>query len=388
MYSKGVNQYLTIPANTNFLFYGDYTIECWVYFVSALNSDTDLVSNADGNNQPSWIIMMASGGTIQFYPAGYSYYVNSGITPTLGQWYHIAAVRSGTTTSLYVNGVLSGSPATSQTAATYGSATKAIHIYSRADGNNTNPAYIADVRITNGVAIYKSNFVPPTTPLTNYSTTYPASLLLNFTNGGIIDQHGTNVLETVGNAQLSTVVKKYGNASMYFDGTGDSLRVTENPNINLGSGDFTLECWVYFNVVNAEQVIFSKGWQSSSAYASYLIYMTSAASLRFGASSSGGSWDIASERVIGTMTAGSWIHIAVTRSGTSFRAFVNGVINDSFTFTSASSLANIAAQTLFIGGRTDGSSTMNGYIDDLRITKGVARYTTTFTPSASAFLAK
>ena len=192
----------------------------------------------------------------------------------------------------------------------------------------------------------------------------------------------------MGNAQLSTVVKKYNNASMYFDGTGDSLKILDNPNINLGSGDFTLECWVYFNVVNAQMTIISKGWNSSSAYASYLIWMNSDATLRFLASSNGGAWDIASERQIGTMTASTWTHIAVTRSGTSFRAFINGTIVDAFTFTSSASLANIAAQTLFIGDRTNGGTSLNGYIDDLRITKGYARYTSNFTAPTSAFITK
>jgi hypothetical protein len=293
-------------------------------------------------------------------------------------WYHIAVTRSGSTFRLFINGVQEATY--SNAGSTTTSATVGFCIGGPGSGDAESNGYVSNARFVKGTAVYTTAFTPPTAPLTAIANT---SLLTNFTNAGIIDQTGKNNLETVGNAQLSTAVKKYGSGSIAFDGTGDSLKIIDNPNINFGSGDFTLECWVYFNVVNTEQVIFSKGWQSSSAYASYLIYMTSAASLRFGASTNGGSWDIANEKVIGTMTAGAWTHIAVTRSGTSFRAFINGVINDSFTFTSASSLANIAAQTLFIGGRTDGNSTMNGYIDDLRITKGYARYTTTFTPPTS-----
>jgi hypothetical protein len=378
MYSKGVNQYLTIPANNNFLFYGDYTIECWVYFVSALNSDTDLVSNADGNNQPSWLIMMVSSGTIQFYPAGYSYYVNSGITPTLGQWYHIAGVRSGTTTSLYVNGVLSGSPATSQTAATYGSATKAIHIYSRADGNNTNPAYIADVRITNGVAIYKSNFVPPAQALTNYSITNPTSLLLNFTNGGIIDQHSSNVLETVGNAQLSTSVKKYNVASMSFDGSGDYLTSPSSPNYQFGTGNYTIEAWIYptnwsssgsNNIVNIGTYITGLMIRGQST-SGIEIYTNNAQRLNLTTG----------------ITANTWQHIALVRNGSACTFYVNG--SSIGTFTDSSSIAPTAA-ILTIGMAAHNSSEFyTGYIDDLRITKGYARYTANFTAPTSALITK
>ena len=175
--------------------------------------------------------------------------------------------------------------------------------------------------------------------------------------------------------------------SYYFDGTGDSLSINgAEPGINLTTNDFTLECWVYFNAVNIQVTIINKGWNSSSAYASYLIWMQNDATLRFLASSTGGSWDIANEKVIGTMTAGTWTHIAVTRSGTTFRAFVNGVINDSFTFTSSASLANIAAQTLFIGDRTNGDTSLNGYISNLRVVKGTALYTAPFTPSKTPLL--
>jgi hypothetical protein len=105
-YFSSTSDYFNIPVSPEFLFSGDYTIECWVYFNGNLDDDDDLISNADGNNQSSWVLMKPANNTFQFYPAGYSYYVNSGITPIRGQWYHVAAVRSGTVISLYVNGVL------------------------------------------------------------------------------------------------------------------------------------------------------------------------------------------------------------------------------------------------------------------------------------------
>jgi hypothetical protein len=196
----------------------------------------------------------------------------------------------------------------------------------------------------------------------------------------IYDETGKVVVETVGNAKVSTSVVKYGSTSMSFDGNGDWLVIPDDPNINLGSGDFTLEFWVYFNVVNAEMALISKGWTSSVNFASYLIYMTNAGSVRFLSSSNGSGWDIANEKVITQAIAQTWTHIAVTRSGSTFRAFVNGVINDSFTFTSTAALLNSSAQKLLIGGRDQGNNTMNGNLQDLRITKGRARYTANFTP--------
>ena len=374
-YFDGTGDYLVCPAIANVSGTGySWTVQGWFYPLAI--SAGGIVDGWNGGVGSSLLIRISS-GTLQGHVTGGSSIVSAASSIITNQWYHFALVKNvdnSNTIQLYLNGVKVGTPIANYTS----SITSNIF----GIGGNTSTGgegvtgYLSDIQIIKGIALYTSNFIPPTTSLTATANT---SLLLNFNNGGIVDQHGSVVLETVGNTQLSTAVKKYGSSSMYFDGTGDSLKIIDNPNINLGSGDFTLECWVYFNVVNTEQVIFSKGWQSSSAYASYLIYMTSGASLRFGASTNGGSWDIANEKVMGTMTSGSWIHIAVTRSGTSFRAFINGVINDSFTFTSSSFLANIAAQTLFIGGRTDGNSILNGYIDDLRITKGYARYTANFT---------
>lgn len=191
-----------------------------------------------------------------------------------------------------------------------------------------------------------------------------------------------------GTTQISTAQVKYGTGSIVFPGGGTAkLFYTDNADFNFGTGDFTIETWVYFNAVNVEQVVVQKGWQDPGGgdRAPFLVYMTNTGSLRFNSTSVTSSWNIANERVIGTMTAGVWRHIAVTRTGTTFRAFVDGVINNAFTFTSSSSLLNDPAQELYVGSRLPGSATLDGYIDDLRLTKGVSRYTATFTPPTAAF---
>jgi hypothetical protein len=376
-YSDGNADYLTVPSASWSTLAGTFTVEGWVKW-----NVTPATGNMTGVYTSGGWVLFNDGTRITPNVFGTGNIFNSTFlvsSVVLGKWYHIAVTRnSSNLMTMWVDGVSVGS---TTTATTY---TQGIwYIFSF---NNTNciQGNISNFRVNN-TCLYTTTFTPSTVPLTAVSgtqllTCQSNSFKDNSTNAVTLTAAGTVAVQSQNPFQQNT------GKSIYFDGTGDSLKIIDNPNINFGSGDFTLECWVYFNVVNTEQVIFSKGWQSSSAYASYLIYMTSAASLRFGASSSGGSWDIANERVMGTMTAGSWTHIAVTRSGTSFRAFVNGVINNSFTFTSSSSLANIAAQTLFIGGRTDGNSTMNGYIDDLRITKGIARYTATFTPPTTPLL--
>jgi hypothetical protein len=93
-----------------------------------------------------------------------------------------------------------------------------------------------------------------------------------------------------------------------------------------------------------------------------------------------GQIDITSTNAIGT---GSWVHIAATRSGSSFRLFINGTQDGSAT---SSGIVGSTSDYFSVGG-TGGTNpdTMTGYIDDLRITKGYARYTANFTPPTAAF---
>jgi len=364
----------TVAANMSIVDNGGLNSVSFANWSITLNASSQITLN--------WASSGAPGSTIGTLPTS--------IVPVVGQWYHIAFVKTNADWAVFVNGTratnYSGLNTASKTSATalyigYGIATSAA--------GNPFKGYISNVRIYKGAtasapySATSTTITVPTAPVTAITNT---SLLTNFTNGSIVDAHSSNVLETVGNAKLSTSVTKFGTASMAFDGTGDSLKIPDNSVINLFAGDFTLECWAYFNEVNAEMCLINKGWQSASAYASYCIYMASGGSLKFLSSSNGSSWNIANEKVIGTMTTTTWTHIAVTRSGTTFRAFVNGVINDAFTFTSSASLANLPAQTLFIGGRTDGSSTLNGYLEDVRITRGFARYTANFTPPTTGFL--
>ena len=382
VYFDGSGDYLqtsTYNANLN-PSSSDFTIEFWVYATASSRQDWFNLQAASGTNR---ILVYYTGSAIQ-YDAGVGSAAASKISSTLAstsllnQWHHVALSRASGSSKLFLDGVQIGS-----TFADTQVWTNALQFTTGKDpgGSTQVTGYISNIRYLVGTGLYTANFTPPTTPLTNITNT---QLLVNATNAGTYDSSMKSNFETVGNAQVSTSVKKYGTGSLAFDGTLDSVTAIDNPNINFGTGDFTLECWAYFNVVNAEMCLINKGWQSTPSFASYLIYMTSAGSLRFNASSAGASWDVASEKVIGTMTAATWTHIAVTRSGTTFRAFVNGTIVSAFTFTSATTLLNSATQALYIGGRSNGTSSMNGYLDDVRITKGYARYTANFTPPTAA----
>jgi hypothetical protein len=235
---------------------------------------------------------------------------------------------------------------------------------------------MSQARILKGTALYTSAFTPPTAPLTAITNT---SLLCNFTNAGIFDNTGKNNLETVGNAQIDTTTKKYGTGSMEFDGTGDYLLLPISENLILNS-DFTIEGWLYLTSVTTYYTLLAtSAWaannggllllQSHPSYSGKL-------SLWLANNASGASPLLVSAS---SLSATTWTHFAICRSGSSFKIYLNGVEDASTTSSAAISLAINQI------GALSGSNTYNGFIDDLRITKGVARYTSNFTAPTKAF---
>jgi hypothetical protein len=155
---------------------------------------------------------------------------------------------------------------------------------------------------------------------------------------------------------------------MEFDGSGDYLSLPTTPDLDFGTGDFTVECWVYITAFTALQYepIFAN---------SYLFYIgTSGQLLLFN-----GSTDVATG-TNGSVTTNTWYHIAWTRSSGTVRMFVNG----SQTGSNATVTASIGSGNPNLIGRYS-TTDLNGFIDDFRVTKGVARYTAAFTAPTKTF---
>jgi hypothetical protein len=176
-----------------------------------------------------------------------------------------------------------------------------------------------------------------------------------------------------GNAKLSTAQKKFGTASLALDGTGDYATVATQPDFLLGTGNWTIELWVYKTGTTGgiQQLI---DFRATAPTIAPTLYLTAVGTPTFNVNA------------VNVITAGSavanniWTHIAVSKSGTSTKMFINGTQTGS-TYTDNN---NYIQGPLTIGARYDGAQGALGYIDDVRISKGVARYTTTFTPSTTA----
>jgi len=181
-----------------------------------------------------------------------------------------------------------------------------------------------------------------------------------------------------GDAQIDTTTVKFGTGSAKFDGSGDYLSVNDN-SLAFDTGDFTIECWFYRNSTAEFQ-----GLLATNPGTSTNTFQLGAGSANFGSSSASIAFLIggATNFVVfsGSLNNSQWYHVAVTRAGTTVRLFVDGSEVDSGTNSN-----DLTAQNLLVGVNRGENNFFNGFVDDVRITKGVARYTSNFTPPTAAF---
>jgi len=201
------------------------------------------------------------------------------------------------------------------------------------------------------------------------------SLLLhgNGTNGSttITDNSPSpKTVTAVGGAKINTTQSKFGGSSISFRIVSESAYL-DIPTLSFAVGEsFTLEAWLYKTSRDGTGYsnIFSGGGPNQFGYdltTESTIFMYIAAG--FGVAESGTA-----------VTYNNWLHLAWTRDGATCRAFVNGVQQGTGTRSEAFTISRI-------GATSSGAQTVGGYVDELRITKGIARYTANFTPPAAPF---
>ena len=187
-------------------------------------------------------------------------------------------------------------------------------------------------------------------------------------------------------AAISTAQSKFGGASALFDGTDDYLNTPSSADFDFGTGDFTVEFWVNPSSLGGSAALVGTRTNDTSTTIRWCILATTDAGINVLGCDI---WSTSDARIAlfnhqSQIPTGQWTHCALVRYGTSFKLYQNGVQSTSGATTSApvansSTVVNIGS---FI---SSGVLKLNGYIDELRITKGVARYTGNFTPQTSAF---
>jgi hypothetical protein len=180
-----------------------------------------------------------------------------------------------------------------------------------------------------------------------------------------------------GNSQIKTAQSKFGGASGYFDGSGDYIRTPYTSDFDLSSGDFTIDAWFRSNSFSSVQVITSKDTYGSSYDWSVRI----ASSTTINIYTNGTNDHLTA--TVPTMSTGTWYHVAVVSYSGDVSIYLDGVSYGS----KSMSITNASQSYVTVGcsGWNQPGGYFNGYIDELRISKGIARWTDDFTPPSAAY---
>lgn len=259
-------------------------------------------------------------------------------------------------------------------------------------GLTNNTEYTFRVAAVNGVGTGSFGESVAVTPIATQTDPDFASvsLLLHMdgTNGStsFTDSSGNAFAVTAnGNAQISTAQSTFGGASGYFDGGGDYLSVANNADFDFGSGDLAIECWVYIAADAASDVDGNRSanivntWSGTSTISGYAFNITGSAS-DTGTGLAFDTWNSSNGtlyRATATVTKSAWHHVAVSVTSGTRRLYLDGaeISGSTITIGSGYTQADSLGADLRIGmtPNTGYPLPFNGYIDDLRITKGTNR---------------
>jgi hypothetical protein len=376
-YYGASTDYLTTPCATNNSAFGtaDFTVEVWVYPTASATYITPASSNySNGTGAGNWAFYFGVGSATTVYfnggtaNSGSNHASSTTTTIPLNAWTQVVYSRVSSVARFFINGVQLGTTVSDTN--NYSSTTGTLYFGRMADGTNTVTGYLSDVRIIKGTGY--TSYTLPTAPLTAITNT---GLLLSCTNAGIYDGTMKNDLQTVSTAQVATSPVKYGSGSMSFNGSSTSLTFADTSKynlFNLGTGDFTVEFWFYLNNTTTG-IVFAR---TVSGTNNFLIGVgaNSTDKLYFTATASGSGTQIFSS---GTPSVGVWQHAAIVRQNGYVTVYLNGVGGTPTSNTTNLDLTYVPT----IGAYSHSfSNAFNGYLDDFRFTKGLARYTANFIP--------
>jgi hypothetical protein len=353
----------------------NFTVSCWFY---STRSSTDEIGAVFGQGA-------GSGGRVGIFLYGgtntpIKYSVDSGDTDTgvfalRNVWYFVELQVTSSTAKMFINGVeessksLSGysAPNTDLTIGNLGSSWT----------NNLDwTGYISDFLVQTGTPSGSS-----TVPTSSRSSS-GAELHVKGTDASIIDKSQSSNLKLVGNTTGSTTQAKFSNTkSMYFDGTGDYITNLPDDLFAFGYDPYTVEFWIYtasYPSYSSRYHIFGSSTSAGNKYAVKL----GGGQIDSG-NSDGDTNTMGSTCYANMPTAGNWVHVAFVRTGiysNQCKCYINGSQGNQETDNTEWGTATDNT----IGATASGNYGFNGYIQDLRVTKGLARYTANFTPPTAS----
>ena len=377
-YFDGTDDALTVPISADFAFDADFQVECWFYSTAHGSGAFNSLLGVNTTGNTDWGFYIQAAGTFFLYDpdiGGSKTYANAFNYNT---WNFVSWSRSGGTVNFHINGIRIDQYASSGTVPANGP------LWIGSDdpvANGDYNGYVRDVRIVKGSTIYSaSNYTPPTDPLTAITNTKFLLGQLPYFKDQSTSNHTITV---VGNASLkpksvfdnAPYSEASHGASTYFDGTGDYLSIPSSTDFALGTGDFTVDFWVYQQEVKNFTIYFD--YRTTANQNTLYLYGTSSATMDLHINGVGHAFTPPN-------MLNKWTHIAIARSGNLTKLFIDGVQYLSF----IDNTDYVQGGTFYIG-RYYSSDTynFNGYMCDFRWVKGTALYTSAFTPPTSPLTA-
>jgi len=363
MYFDGSGDYLSIPISNDFSFgSGDFTIDMWINRANTAQNKR-LITNQDIPTGHGFNLYISPTNQIVLGDTG----INTGQVVTseaiADTWTHFAAVGYNNTITLYINGVAKGNQTyTALSTPVVGLQIGRVASQVEYDMNG----YIDELRISKGIARWTSNFSGslPSVPYTSDANT---KLLLHF-DGDVSDS--AHVVTVNGDPQLSATTAKF-DGSMYFDGNGDYLSVPDSDDWDFTAGDYTIDLWVKHDGPGAHE-----GYVAHRQDSTHVWYLgNKPASGMYWLMYNNGIAVIIENQGNG-ITDTNWHHVALVKAADVYKIYVDGIEVGT---TTNSSLPTFTGP-LYIGKVDTGIYEFAGYIDELRISKGIARWTSNFTP--------
>ena len=378
----------------------DFTVEGF-FRISSLGNNAFFShwENGDASGQSFYLVHFNSSNTLRF-----AYRLTTGLVeanytwePSTNTFYHIAVVRYGTTLKVYIDGVAVISESVSTTS--FITSEDPFRIGAFNDATTASPTldwffagHVDEVRVTKGQARYIANFVPTTSAFEATDATAQTQdpyfsnvrFLSSFdgddgdtTTSGLDESSSDLDLTYNSGDELSTTQKKFGTTSLYV---ADNVIISSSDGFNMGTGEFTIEGWYYFTSFSNSFSLWDQWNGSATGAGNAQMWMSHSAAGKV-------KWYYDGSSLLQsntTMSTGQWYHIAFVRESGTLKMYFNGAL-DANTQSYSGQFGKTG--TVYLGDQhAGGGGAPQYFLDELRVTKGTARYTAAFAVPTAAFL--
>jgi len=390
-YFAGDGNFLS-PAAGNVIYNpgatGAWTFETWVYPIASgyfygvgTTGSANSNSMACGYNGTRFIFAQSGGGSLQVN-------ITASTTQPINNWYHYAVSKdSSNVIRLFINGVERG---TATHSGPINSGNQPV-INGLNDnnglGNSGGSSYLSNLRWVKGGALYTSNFTPPTSPLTTTVSAGTCNLLFAQSNR-FVDNSTTNAVFSPTGTPSVQVFSPFAptvaystntiGGSGYFNGSGNYLTVGATaPTLNFGTGDFTVECWIYPTADAATQKIYD--FRSTIGAVGFNLQRVSGSLIQFN-----NSVTVVQSTNLAPLNA--WTHIVASRVSGNSRLFINGVLQGTAVADTATYVNGTNRPVIGVRGTNTSTDSFTGYITTAKVVigSGVTSVTVPTSPSTSS----